>query len=380
MYFVQNIVKLIYIVLWLNFKLVKLTYTDVIGKHDIALILMCLSISYSSIVRQLGWKYCSLVIVSVTSNIVPFFVLMLAVCWLGERARLFDGIVLALQIICVLIIMFGAQEGANNGMNATFFIQMIVYCLLFSSAFATAINSIGFRVMSDFHTSVFMWYSSWSSLIVSGLFILISGQYLTYLHENFTTFDWSMVVFSALTANASLYCRSKAYGASNPAKLNLLLPTSTFIAFLSDLMIFSVDYSTWQDIGLFVLIGLTFLQAAEYLYWQKAPEEQKKKIKGIIPIRGSKGSFGEPTMETMEDDDEDAEDFRRVARPWFACVDGYVAGEGFEWLSPEERSIEPMVTRKQPAKSMFVKRGRILEDKDDESGSLEMGLLSRDDF
>lgn len=101
----------------------------------------------------------------------PPMAVALAYCFLREKLKSSEVIVMFLQLIGVLLVVLGSSafKPFKQSKNLTMNIKMehIMYILQFLNAFTSAGGSIAMRHMKKFHVAVISWYSDWSILLSS---------------------------------------------------------------------------------------------------------------------------------------------------------------------------------------------------------------------
>ena len=59
------------------------------------------------IINTMVVKYIDVVIIALVNNTTPLFVILLAMCFLGERLKIAECIFMSLTFVCVIIIIYG---------------------------------------------------------------------------------------------------------------------------------------------------------------------------------------------------------------------------------------------------------------------------------
>lgn len=112
--------------------------------------------------------------------------------------------------------------------------------------------------MSKIKEVVIIWYTSWTTLLIS-LVVVYSVKQGLSIYKDFDYGDWAMIALSALSGCAKNICKIKAVQLQSAAKLQLLDPMQTVIMFIVQIFGF---HQTFDKIQYFALAFIFVLYIA----------------------------------------------------------------------------------------------------------------------
>lgn len=128
-------------------------------------------------------KYISPTIISLATNLIPIFVVLLCVYLIGEKVDFMDCLMIFLTLIGVTIVCIGAEDSSAEDPP---FPKWIAYLLVFISPIFTAGATVAMARMQKYSDWVVSWYLQFFSIFPSLIVVLSCQQGF----QIFTRFDW----------------------------------------------------------------------------------------------------------------------------------------------------------------------------------------------
>ena len=128
-------------------------------------------------------KYISPTIISLATNLIPIFVVLLCVYLIGEKVDFMDCLMIFLTLIGVTIVCIGAEDSAAEDPP---FPKWVAYLLVFISPIFAAGATVAMARMQKYSDWVVSWYLQFFSIFPSLIVVLSCQQGF----QIFTRFDW----------------------------------------------------------------------------------------------------------------------------------------------------------------------------------------------
>ena len=241
--YARSIIANISIAVWLRGDLKRVTYDEVVGQHNKELSFRSAQSAWANMIKTISQKYISLTLVSVIANLAPPLTVVMALLLLGEGLRMFEGVLMTLQLGCAMLVLFGAPGTDYGAPSSNVWMRNFMYMLCVFNAVTSAVGNIAMRQMKKFRGVVTAWYGGWAMMLFSFLAVSISGNYGVTAFYTFSAWSWFLLLINGVTATGEQVAQFKAYSLQNAAKLQLLNPTVTIFQFFSDMIIFKMKYT-----------------------------------------------------------------------------------------------------------------------------------------
>lgn len=158
------------------------------------------------ILKTIITQYLSITLISIVYNMIPMFVVIIAWCTLSEKIDVFEMGILVLSSVALSAIVWSGHDSNGEPIDWD---EILMYVLLFIQTMGTAAGTVVLRTLKKFDEKVILWYSYWVSLFFTLPIVYTVGSGMGIFME-FNTFDWALMVGTALAKMAMLVCKIKA--------------------------------------------------------------------------------------------------------------------------------------------------------------------------
>jgi drug/metabolite transporter (DMT)-like permease len=198
--------------IWLRGDLKRIVYVEVLGKHDKVLLFRSLQSAWSNMIKTASTKYISLMTIGIIAGFGPPITVAMSSCFLGETFRAYEGFLMFLQMLCGMVVLFGAANagGFSFGNTGNLRMEQIMVGLQFFNAVTSAGGNIAMRKMKKFHESVITWYANWSIMLSSMAIMALNGKGIGIFYT-FGAYSWLLLLINGFTATTFQMARFKAY-------------------------------------------------------------------------------------------------------------------------------------------------------------------------
>ena len=139
-----------------------------------------------------------------------------------------------LIIAGIIVILISGKETSQDPFDED---EIVWFIILIISSIFTAAGTVAIRKMQKIKEVVIIWYTSWTTLLISVAVVYSFGQGLS-ICKDFDLDDWGMIAVSALSGCIKNICKIKALQMQSSAKLQLLDPLQTVILFVVQVFCF----------------------------------------------------------------------------------------------------------------------------------------------
>lgn len=191
-------------------------YSNVDSRCLPSLVFRCVQGALSVFISFMCIKYFEVSTVGITCALQPVIVCLLAYFVLGERMRRFDQLSLVLLVVCVSLVILGAESTESTDEKAE--IGLIPLVALLSQPVLLAMGTVAMRQMRRLPETCCSTYQNATLFVLSGCYLVYSGTSFSFVLE-FSLVSWALIMLSSLTTVATQLMKFKAFKYQQASKL-----------------------------------------------------------------------------------------------------------------------------------------------------------------